>query len=261
MVSRSGIGRRFGLFALFLIVTAAPAGAQTIERSLDEFLAAQGTYCLDDGGGGCLLFVPPLQNFFGWSQPAINRCAAVDYAGIANNWLRSHGRDLGTRIDGKVMERSLGNGQAEITALLHTSNALAWAIDQCADFSAPNLIFGARAPDVLAGTPASLGESFMKVVILTRPGAPLPDLLQVAFAPEPGQAITFMSTAVQSDGRLRAAFGVPEGTPGRLTIVQTGLFMTPFMGAVGDGFPAEYVTLKVVGGRKTQVTSELTAPE
>lgn len=254
MVSRFRFGWGFGLFLLLLLsVAATPVSAQTVGRSVDEFLAAQGTFCLDDGSGGCLLFVPPLPNFFGWSQPAINRCAAIDYAGIANTWLKAHGRDLGTKIEGTITERPMGNGQAEISVLLHTSNALAWAIDQCADFSAPNLIFGSRAPDVLAGATPALAESFFKVVFLTRPNAPLPDILQVAFAPEPGQSLLFLGGNAHSEGKLRAAFGVPEGTTGRLTIVQTGLFITPFMGAVGDGFPAEYVTLKVIGSRRAPV--------
>jgi len=247
------IGWGLALSMMLLIAATVPASAQTVERSLDEFLAAQGTYCLDDGMGGCILFVPPLQNFFGWSQPATNRCAAVDYAGIANNWLKQQSggtKNLGTRVEGKIMERQLGNGQAEVTVLLHTTSALAWAINQCNDFSGPDLIFGYRAPEVLAGAPAALAEVFMKVVFLTHPNVPLPDLLQIAFAPEPGQTFLFLGGNSQAEGPLRAAYGVAEGTTGRLTIVQTGLFVTPFMGAVGDGFPAEYVTLKVIGSRR-----------
>lgn len=246
---------RIGLVLLVLlaVVSVVPVGAQTVQRSVNEYVAAQGTFCLDDGMGGCVQFVPPLANFFGWGQPNINRCAAIDYAGIAGRWLmqQSGGAlNLGTTTDGTVTERPLGNNQAEVTVLLHTRNALTWAIDQCADFSGPNLLFGHRAPEVLAGAPAALGESFMKAVFLTQPGLPLPDLLQIAFMPQPGQTLTFLSVSARADGPLREAYGVLEGTPGRLTIVQTGLFMTPFMGAVGDGFPAEYVTLQVVGSRK-----------
>ena len=109
-----------------------PGARATTTRPIEEFVAAQGTYCLDDGNGGCVLFVPPLQNFFGWSTLAIPRCAAVDYAGIANAYIEATSggtRSLGTRMDGTVTERPLADGRAEIDVLLHTTKALTWVID------------------------------------------------------------------------------------------------------------------------------------
>ena len=39
----------------------------TVTRPISDFVSAQGTFCLPDGGGGCFLFVPPVPNFAGWS--------------------------------------------------------------------------------------------------------------------------------------------------------------------------------------------------
>ena len=56
-----------------------------------------------------------------------------------------------------------------------------------------------------------------------------------------------LSIKVHAAGTLREAFGVQDGTPGRLTCTQTGLFFTNFQGATADGFPVESIDLRVVG--------------
>ena len=83
----------------------------------------------------------------------------------------------------------------------------------------------------------------------TAPGAAIPDLVDAFILGNAaaGQELRFLSFRSQGDGPLRTEFGVPDGTPGRLTVTQTGLFMTQFQGATADGFPAERVDLTVVG--------------
>jgi hypothetical protein len=168
----------------------------------------------------------------------------MDYAGLADAYLQSQGAaSLGTTMAGTVRERPLRDGRAEVKVNLHTKNALSWAND-CCDFAAGVLLFGSRATDVLAGSAPALGECFLDFVFInTAPGAPLPDLLQVAFLPEPGQELRTLSFRGTASGPLHAAFGVAEGTPGRLVITQTGIFFTSFQGATADGFPAERVDL------------------
>jgi len=240
-------------------------GATTI-RPIKDFVDAQGTFCIDDGSGGCFLFVPPVANFIGWDtlqevppqkgnvQPV--RCASVDYAGLANakiEGLSGGTISFGTTTDGTVTERLLSDGRAEVSVRLHTKNALTWVAgggdnDTC-DFATDPLVFGYRVPDVLGGADASLGESFLQVKFInTAPGAPLPDLEQLIFAPEPGQEFpSFISFTARADGTLRENFGVPDGTPGRAEVTQTGLFMTKFKGATGDAFPGERINLMVTG--------------
>ena len=67
---RAFVSRRVASVALALgfLLAAQSASAQTVHRSIDEFVAAQGTFCIDDGAGGCVLFVPPVANFVGNSQ-------------------------------------------------------------------------------------------------------------------------------------------------------------------------------------------------
>ena len=58
----------------------------------------------------------------------------------------------------------------------------------------------------------------------------------------------FLGKVANADGPLRAAFGVPDGTRGKLVVSQTGLFDNPGEGkGVADGFPAETVRVFKVG--------------
>jgi len=63
----------------------------------------------------------------------------------------------------------------------------------------------------------------------------------------PGQEVRVISFRATASGPLRANFGVPDGTPGRAVVTQTGLFMSKWKGATADGFPAERVDLYVLG--------------
>ena len=220
--------------------------ADAAARPIQEFVDAQGTFCVDDGMGGCFLFVPPIENFIGWADPEQLIAASVDYAGLADDFA---GGAFGTQFSGIVRERALRDGRAEVRVLLRTHNALTWVVDFSGfDFNGP-LLFGNRAPEVLdEGKIPALGQSFLHLTFInTAPGAPLPDLLQLAFAPEAGQELLYLAFNSHADGLFHEMFGVPDGTPGRATVVQQGLFMTGFMGAVGDGFPVERIKLQVVG--------------
>lgn len=224
-------------------------GSPTSTRPISDFVSTQGTFCIDDGMGGCFLFVPPIANFVGISDPNKNISMSMDYAGLANSSIVANGgASLGTATSGTIIERPLPDGRAEVQVLLHTTNALTWVIDG-GDFGNGPLLFGNRAPDVLGGADAALGDSFLQVVFNnTAPGSPLPDLIQLLAAPEAGQDIISIAFRGRADGMLHAAFGVPEGTPGRADTTQSGiLFRGPFKGATADGFPAEHIDLHVVG--------------
>lgn len=232
------IAPTIGIAFWFMVsATVVLAQGKTMQRPIEDFVSAQGTFCIDDGQGGCILFVPPVANFIGWVDPAEEISASVDYAGLADAFADGA---FGTETTGTVTERPLKDGRAEIHVKLHTKNALSWAVDGF-DFNGP-LLFGHRAPDVLDGEEPALGESLLHVKFInTAPGAPLPDLIQLFVAPEPGQEIVFLSFYARADGPLA------DGTPGRVQVVQTGLFMTAFKGATADGFPAERINLNVVG--------------
>src|SRR5262249_54563265 len=142
---------------------------------------------------------------------------SIDYAGIADAY---YGGAFGTTFDGTITERPLADGRAEVTVLLHTKNALTYVL-QGYDFAGSPLLFGARpTPDGLEGNGA-LGDSLLAVKFInTKPGAPLPDLLQLFNDPAPGQVPLAISIKAAASGEFA------DGTPGRAEMTQTGLFFT-----------------------------------
>jgi hypothetical protein len=290
-VSVSALIRTLTVTTVVVFLATAPAGAQitaTTTRPISDFVSSQGTFCLPTVVFGlpsppACLTLPPFtftvlpaayqsapQNtspgipyFIGWTQKLPTEpCASVDYAGVENGFLQDfYNVSLGTTTDGTITERPLANGAAEVTVLLHTQNALTWVVEGspvgCDFVNVSNkLLFGHAAADIASAQDASLAslaDSFLKVVFTNNaPGAPLPDMVQLFFAPQPGQQLLFVSFYAQASGSLRAPFGVADGTPGRAQVAQTGLIF-PFTKAnpnsrVGlDAFPAEHVELMVVG--------------
>jgi len=221
------------------LLTPSGAGAQTVRRSVEEFVAAQGTYAST--------YWSPVGNHFPWSSP--DYFALIDYAGVANRWLIANGgRDLGTTITGTVTERPLKDGSAEISVVLHTKNAMTlvsfpgvWRILPVEDRP---LYMGATVQGIMAGAEPALAECQLQArFTIVAPGAPLPDLQ----APEAWVNMMQLSIRGCATGALHEAFGVTEGTPGKCTIDQTGIFHANWKGATEDGFPAEHIDLRVVG--------------
>lgn len=253
--------KSLGLLALAgascLILTQAPLpsmagtgnGVQT--RPIMDFVEAQGTYCIDDGMGGCFLFVPPIANFFGWADPERQLFASVDYAGLADLWLleETEGCDsFGTTFSGTVQERALGDGRTEVKVVLHTKNALVWVAEPVPDdpdanpFTSGPLVFGAKAPEVCdLGIPPSLGDSLFKVRFIheAEPGDPLPDLMSVF-----GGEIELLELDLHAQASGFLANGVTEAT---VKIDQVGLdFSKTFNpdSSAGDYFPTEKIVIK-----------------
>jgi len=250
--------------ALFLLPVAAYSAGAVTQRPLSDFLSTQGTYCVDDGVGGCYLFVPPDPNFLGWStmivpaklpivpsRPEIPLFAGVDYAGLAD----AYGPGEEPQTSGTVTERRLNDGRAEVTVILHTKNANAWVIDL--DLNGDVLdqianrptLFGHRPIDVVNGAPQALADSLLHVRFINpAPGAPLPDLVQLVNFGVPGVELTLLAFSMSATGPLTEEYGVPEDTPGRCTIVQTGLVQKAGQSrALTDGFPVEIINLSVIG--------------
>ena len=245
-----------------LALAAATLGASPGKRSITDFTSQQGKYCLkfdvdgnidcaasSYGGGGCDLFIPPQPNVGGWTDPKGSFFALVDYAGLADALA---GGMFGTTLDGSITEVPLADGRARVSVTLHTTNALAWASDFSGGFPGTT-VFGHRLDEVIGGANPALGESLLKMTFKnTAPGAPLPDVMQLNFCPGPGQEQEVYSFNARADGTLRAAFGVPEGSPGRLEVVQTGLIgvagvANPNSRVALDAYPAEKITIQRTG--------------
>jgi hypothetical protein len=229
------------LSGLMLAGVSEPAVANP--RPISDFLSQQGTYCLNSPS--CDLFVPPSPNMVGWSgpPPSYTYFALVDYAGLANKYIIANGgASLGTMIDGSINERQLFDGRSEDSVTLHTRRALAWVSNDSSAFPGP-LVFGHRVDEVLGGAQPALADCNLQVTFTnTFPGDTLPDLIQLLFAPGPGQeleAIGFSCTGVGA---------MADGTSAQLVIRETGtLTRTKGNGANADGFPAEVIALHPVG--------------
>lgn len=208
------------LAVLTTLSAAAPVGAASakpIHRSLQELVRAQGTLCVPDGAGGCLLFNPPVANYIFFGAAATERIAAVDYAGLEDRWLQQASggsQSFHTGFSGTVTERPLGDGRAEVSILLHTRHEVARVF-----LFDGTLIFGNTTPDVLAGAQPAFGEStFDFVFINPTVGMALPDLGQIVFAANPGQVFVSSHFRAVATGPLHAAFGVSEGTRGQMMV-------------------------------------------
>jgi hypothetical protein len=233
------------------------AAGPTRQRPLSDFLSTQGTFCPDDGQGGCTIFVPPAPNFLGWSTraDASNHVlfSGVDYAGLANAFFQNA---FGTVVDGMVTERPLSDGRAEVRVALMTRNANTWVIDLdlngdvLGQIAAKPTLFGQRPG---SGGGHALGSAKLDAVFLnTAPGAALPDLLQLMNAPAPGQEFEFLAFNGEATGPLTAQFGVAEGTLGRCNQRQSGLFATALRvnqnsRVALDAYPAEFIVLHRIG--------------
>src|SRR5437588_3883075 len=146
------------------------AGDGTATRPIMEFVDAQGTY--DIG----FLFVPPVENYVGWTDPDHGLSMSVDYAGIADDF---YGGVFGTTFGGTVTERRLADGRAEVTVVLRTTDALTYVVNGF-DFAGGPLLFGGRpAPGGIQGTVALADCELRVTFINTAPGAALPDLIQL----------------------------------------------------------------------------------
>jgi hypothetical protein len=198
--------------AVVLVLSSVTLPASAGERPLSDFLSRQGHWCAvfteDDIDcaasyytsvkGACndgdFAFVFP--HFMGAPEGYV----AVDFLGEFG--------DFGTTVDGNVSEHARPDGTAEVTFMLRSHDALMQAFNWDGQ-----IIFGGN-----SGTDPTLGEA--KAIIIfsnTAPGAPLPDLHQLHFCPAPGQAEKKPLTSwVAASGPIRAAFGLPDGTPGRL---------------------------------------------
>jgi hypothetical protein len=227
-------------FALCLCVWSASALATTAHRPISDFLETQGTFCVDDGAGGCTIFVPPTPNFVGFTDTVHDRGISFDYAGLSEIPLNGA---LGTTFDGTISERTVADGSVIITVHLHTSNALVYVIpfdptSSDNQFGNNPLLFGTRVTDVQAGEAPALGDCKMDLEFTnSAPGLPIPDFEQLLFAPAAGQAVL----SVVFEGAASGQFA--NGAPGKVHVTERGILDNGFHGAVADGFPAEFITL------------------
>jgi hypothetical protein len=224
------------------------------QRPFWDFTSQQGAWCavFDEEGIDCAAsgyggqacedgFSYTFPQF--WSDPKRGYTAGIDTLGQLDDG------SFGTTVDGSVTESRMPDGSAAIKVVLHTANALTRVLSSDAGF----VVFGYSRGEVFGGAMPVLGDVQGQISFRnTSPGAPLPDISQLLFCPEPGQSLEVFSVRARASGPLRAGFGVPEGTPGLFEMNQTGLIETSGTAnprsAVGrDAYPVESIILRATG--------------
>jgi hypothetical protein len=212
--------------------------ASARQRSFSEWLAAQGTFV---NPANCASLVT------GWLTRDLATFARADYSGkICDCITANGGPTFNPSFSGTVTERDLPDGTVEIQVVHHFTNTHVVARDQT--LPTPP---GAPAPAIIGynagelfGHPdlqsAVASGTLQAKFILPHPDFPLPNLAEVS--------TLSISIRFQGSGPLREAFGVTEGTPGKVIVNQTGLFDIPGHGnGVADGFPVESINVFRVG--------------
>jgi hypothetical protein len=230
------------LILMGLVMTVVPglqvnaAGAR--QRSFSEWLTAQGTFV---NPGNCASLVT------GWLTPDFATFARADYSGKICDCITANGGPaFNPSFSGSVTERDLPDGTVEIHVIHHFTNTHVVARDQTLPTPpgdpAP-AILGYNAAELFAHPElqsAVASGTLQARFILPHPDFPLPNLAEVN--------LLSISIRFQGSGPLREAFGVAEGTPGKVIANQTGLFNIPGQGnGVADGFPAELINVFKAG--------------
>jgi len=197
--------------------TGSGSGAPAIVHPIEEFLQSQGTYCVDNGYGGCQTYALPVSNYLAWFDKSQNVTMAIDYAGLVNSWAQNHGFAANAQIFGSVTEQPLSDGTSRYTVELKGSGITSYAV-QGTNLEAP-IQFGVRPREL--GDPmarAAAGDLRMTVTFTQSPGL-LPDLIQLLRAPKADQKLVSISLDYSGQGLLRdpASPGM-EGKEGSVNV-------------------------------------------
>jgi hypothetical protein len=181
----------------------------------------------------------------------LNYWVNIDYAGKINDWVENHTngkQSFNTEMTGSVTEGVLSDGRTDVHVSLHTKNAITYIRD-LSQVGSP-AIFGSQGWEVVYNNlKPSLADCSLEVIYITtaKPGAPMPDLMQIALYPKPGQKLIELSFFAQAKGELHESYGVSDGTLGMINIVQRGLLKV-------DGF--ENYNLMPIGRVDIEVIDE-----
>ncbi len=212
--------------AMLVLLGTAMGFAQAIHRPINDFLETQ-------------IYTT---RWFDANHP--DWYVIIDYAGVNANWLLTQGVNIGTKLDGDIVERPLPDGTALVQVVLHGRNVFTRVYNPFGEDGPVDFMGGTRVA-VRDGVTPGLGEMLFKLEFINPDGmgAPLPELF-FGIAPE---SILSWSMVFKGKGPLHEAVGVPEGTPG---MVETTQINRPHSGKGVPGkdyWPAEHVLVKAIG--------------
>lgn len=211
-----------------------PALASQSQQALvEEFVAAQGTYCTADGGtsGSCFnLFgpdgPPDVVLFCDLTTPT--PCPYFD-TGVEQRWIiEQGGSDVGTTWSGTAREQRLPDGRRHVWVSVHYRDAIV----QLADLEVlsayfdnqealePELALGHLAHAVLGGATPVLGDHAMTwEFILPADYAGMPDIVELVFAPAEGMELIAFRQNGSARGPMRRDYlGLEAGDDARLSL-------------------------------------------
>lgn len=173
----------------------------------------------------------------------------IDVGGVVNRFLVANNcgqPDFGTTFSGDIIETALPDGTTQVHVVLHGRNAFMRAF---LESDGTPVLGYTRFEVCFAGATPVLGDFLLTVDFINNQGVggPLPDLINLLSAPEPGQVFQGILVNAAAQGPLRFLPGVPPGTPGFMKVLQRGPFVRG-KGVPGhDYFPAELVNVKANG--------------
>ena len=210
-----------------------------IQRPIQDFLIRQGTYCFKDGDV-CRQLAPPVANLLSFASEEQGFIVSVDYAALTSDYLyrQTGGRiSLPTNIQGRIIEKVLPNKQGSLVTIELTGSGVATYATR-RDLQNVPLVFGRNVPEIIGGEPAALADISMRIVYRSAmSGAPIPDLVGLVAAPEPGQQLMSIGIHAEADGLMGTASGFPADTRGHLGIDQPSLSNYDFILGLKAGMP------------------------
>jgi hypothetical protein len=222
--------RRLVFAIVLFVVVSTTLLAQVQHRPIGDFLAAQ--------------TMPPVW----WVDPAAEHWiqGQIDYAGYENNWLIANGHPgLGTEFSGDMTETLLPDGRTQVHLVLRGTNVFMRA-NYNEDFTT---VFGYGPVEIVNGDwPAAVGEFVMTLDFINNQGlgGSMPEIRQLVYRQVEGLELQSLLLNGRALGPLREGYGVPNGTPGSLHIVQRVLFSSGKAVPAKDYAPAELVRVGIL---------------
>jgi len=150
------------------------------------------------------------------------------------------GTRLRNETSGAINEQPIGDGRVQVTIELHTINAISF-ISRGVDVMGGPVILGHRPMELVQPqNDAGKGDVFMRIVYISMPGMPIPDLIKLIRAPEPGQKLvsfemSYQGRGITEDGRY-VEFGIKSSDPLMYSLPENAQNTPPAGYTTLDGF-------------------------
>ena len=255
------LSKRVGVLATGLALLAIPAFVTTPEaaagngtnvRPISDFLDQQ------------VLLAPGFGAGVDWASEAkdgsLEYLARIDFVGVINKYqleAAGHG-SLGTSFTGNVTESVQNDGRTLVQVNLHGKNVfcLIGRFGNGGVFWPDNRMWGQPAglvPSQFTVADLDTVDVHFTLKFLTNdpPGSDLPQIRQLLFFPEEGQEVLQNLIQASGKGHLRYGFGVPDGTPGQLSMTMRGIWNASFeddaTSIKRDPWPVSRIDLRPTG--------------